>query len=232
MTPDRDCVFLPPEEAVSAIGRDFAQYPPQTALFCTLIPLVVGDGAGARKDPHGKGIWIRRGNGRAPRLKPAAEVGEDLCRAIEKRCGDLDLLARVCAVVFQTRARPETRGPDRGVRIETGMEGFSCRLCGRCCRNLDYRHECTPADAARWEAAGRTDILHWAAPIRKGGIVTGYSIWVHPGTRQFTDTCPWLTRGDRPDRWVCRIQEIKPAICRQYPGTRKHARMTGCPGIG
>ena len=231
MMPDRDCIFLTPSEVVSAIRRDFGQYPPQTALFCELWPLLINDGTTATKAVHDNGIWISRGNDRPPRLTRAREVGERLCLAMEKGSGDPDLLAKICMRVFRARSRPEESKASRGVWIETGMEEFSCRLCGRCCRMLDYRTECTPADVAVWEAAGRTDILRWVAPIRKKQIVVGYSIWVRPGTRQFAETCPWLTRGDRPDRWICSIQEIKPAICRQYPGTRKHARMTGCPGI-
>ncbi|MBI9082370.1 MAG: YkgJ family cysteine cluster protein [Desulfobacterales bacterium] len=231
MMPDRDCIFLAPNEAVSAIRRDFGQYPPQTALFCELYPLLMDDGTTATKAARDQGIWISRGNGRAPCLEQASEVGENLCRTIEDVSVNLDLLTKICMRVFRARARPEESTKHRGVWVETGMEGFSCHQCGQCCRMLDYRTECTPADAARWEAAGRTDILRWTAPIRKRGAVVGYSIWVRPGTRQFAETCPWLTRGDRPDRWICGIQEIKPAICRQYPGTRKHARMTGCPGI-
>ena len=32
-------------------------------------------------------------------------------------------------------------------------------------------------------------------------------------------------------RSVCTIQDVKPGICRQYPSSRKHAVMTGCPGF-
>lgn len=230
--PEPDADILTPDEAVAAIRRDFAQYPPQATLFSALVPMLLGDGATARRDPHDRGIWVHRKTEKAPRLENAAAVGEALCRALEILGNDLDLLARVCARVFRTRSAPETRGTEQYLRIETGMENFSCHLCGRCCRNLDYRYECTPEDYARWQEKGRTDIMRWAAPIVKETDVVGYSIWVVPGTRQFSGTCPWLVRGDRPDRWVCGIHDIKPAICRQYPGTRKHALMTGCPGIG
>lgn len=230
--PEPDADILTPDEAVAAVCRDFAQYPPQTTLFSALVPVLLGSGATARRDPHDRGIWIHRKSEKAPRLTNAAALGEELCRVLAACRHEPDLLARVCARVFRTRAKPELQGNEKMLRIETGMEGFSCRLCGQCCRHLDYRYECTPEDFARWQAAGRADIMRWAAPVEKGNTVAGYSIWVVPGTRRFSETCPWLVRGDRPDRWVCGIHDIKPAICRQYPGTRKHALMTGCPGIG
>jgi Fe-S-cluster containining protein len=33
------------------------------------------------------------------------------------------------------------------------------------------------------------------------------------------------------NRYRCTIHDIRPTICRQYPGSRKHARMTGCRGV-
>ena len=230
--PKKDAIFLSPQEAVAAVRRDFGQYPPQTALFCELYPLLIKDDTRARKDPHGEGIWISRAGTRTPSLAEPEKVGGALVRALEKADADLDLLARVCTRVFRAGARVQAIGQETGIQVETGLERFSCRLCGRCCRDLDYSRQCTVADAALWEEAGRSDIKAWAAPIRQKDAVVGYTIWVYPGTRKFADTCPWLIRGHQPDQWVCSIHPIKPSICRQYPGTRKHARMTGCPGIG
>jgi Fe-S-cluster containining protein len=226
----RDRIFLTPEKAVAAIRRDFHQYPPQALLFSRLYPMLMGPESSARIADQG--IWIHRKKDKSPHLAQVSEVMAELLHALENTDVGLDLLAKICTRIFRTRAYPGEEGGRPGVWIETGMEGFSCRLCGRCCRRLDFRSECTPADYAVWKAAGRTDIMRCAAPVEIEGKVTGYNIWVRPGTRQFSDTCPWLVRGDSPDRWVCGIQEIKPAICRQYPGSRKHAEITGCPGFG
>lgn len=52
-----------------------------------------------------------------------------------------------------------------------------------------------------------------------------------PGKNQLADTCPFLKKIPAENRWVCKIHDIKPAICRRYPVSRKHAVMTGCPGF-
>jgi Fe-S-cluster containining protein len=46
-----------------------------------------------------------------------------------------------------------------------------------------------------------------------------------------TEQCPWIF--PEPDgRTTCTIHELKPALCRDFPGSGKHARLTGCPGMG
>jgi Fe-S-cluster containining protein len=118
-----------------------------------------------------------------------------------------------------------------GVRIETGMEDFSCRQCGGCCTSLDYHHELTEEDVAQWERLGRTDILKWVRRIEGEGRHKAYRIWTVPGTTRLADVCPFLKKIPSENRWECLIHDVKPAICRQYPLTRKHGIMTGCPGF-
>jgi uncharacterized membrane protein YhaH (DUF805 family) len=55
--------------------------------------------------------------------------------------------------------------------------------------------------------------------------------WVIPGTNEFAPSCPFLKRGGSPHQWICSIHDVKPDICRNYPVSRKHALMTGCPGF-
>ncbi|WP_243545421.1 hypothetical protein [Pseudodesulfovibrio tunisiensis] len=43
------------------------------------------------------------------------------------------------------------------------------------------------------------------------------------------ETLPLATPRSKDGRRVCSIHDYKPEICRQYPGSRKHAAMTGCP---
>jgi Fe-S-cluster containining protein len=119
-----------------------------------------------------------------------------------------------------------------GVRIETGMHLFTCRQCGQCCRFLDYRNEVGPADVARWRTMGRSDILRWVGVYRRNDAQPVYRIWVDPATGQPAAFCPFLKSNASGNRWVCGIHEVKPEICRQYPTSRKHARMTGCHGFG
>ncbi|OQY08333.1 MAG: hypothetical protein B6I22_00910 [Desulfobacteraceae bacterium 4572_123] len=44
-------------------------------------------------------------------------------------------------------------------------------------------------------------------------------------------SCPFLKKIPSENRRLCAIHDIKPAICRQYPVSRKHALITGCPGF-
>lgn len=109
---------------------------------------------------------------------------------------------------------------------------FRCRQCGHCCLNLsDAIATCAAeADVRRWEAAGRDDILAWVDPIAVGNAHV-YDIWINPKTGEDVRRCPWLRKVRGADRYVCRIHELKPEHCRQYPKSRRHAVGTGCPGF-
>ena len=96
---------------------------------------------------------------------------------------------------------------------------------------LDYHNDVTAGDVARWQQADRTDIMDWVGVFRKNGQNTIYRIWMKPGTREFAETCPFLQKKPHKNQWFCQIHDAKPQICRQYPVSKKHALMTGCPGF-
>ena len=112
------------------------------------------------------------------------------------------------------------------------MEDFRCRQCGQCCRTLDYHDQLTAEDVASWQACQQTEILDWVGVFRGEGGQAVYRMWVKPGTTQLVETCPFLHQVASQNRWECRIHQVKPGICRNYPVSRKHALMTGCPGFG
>lgn len=63
-------------------------------------------------------------------------------------------------------------------------------------------------------------------------MVFGEAAYIMRDTgNRIAKTCPWLKRLPDRDRYACRIHDVRPSLCRQYPGTRKHARMTGCGGV-
>jgi len=109
--------------------------------------------------------------------------------------------------------------------------GFLCRQCGHCCINLsDAFSVCaTVADIERWQAAGRDDILAWVDPIPVGDAFV-YDLWIDPETGDDVIRCPWLEKTPDTNRYVCRIHDLKPDQCREYPKSRRHADETGCPG--
>lgn len=227
---DRERIFLTPAEALAAIRIDFAQYAPQLGLFRGLVPLVFGDqslvASGATKDE----VWLRTAAGGSLERLDGRKLGQRLVARLQQAPPPLDRLAAICYRVFRGRTTVGEKNGRRGLWLETGMEDFLCRRCGRCCSTLDFRTAGTRADYERFERLGRGDILVRIVPVRRGGGIASCRLWIDPPTGRFAETCPWLVE-EAPGRFACRIHEIRPEICRQYPGTRKHAEMTGCIGF-
>jgi len=206
-------VFLTAEEAREAVRIDFMTYGSQKELMASVLPLL----AGREVRPY----------------VPEAITRERLVSVLEAVDLSLEDLAALCSLVFNASARV---GCDRheqlGIWVDTGMESFVCTRCGQCCLKLDFHRDCTSKDVQRWQDNGRHDILAWVGEESGPDGQVNYRIWRHPNTPLYTETCPWLRRipGDRA--FVCTIQDMKPEVCLSYPGTAKHARMTGCPGLG
>jgi len=107
-------------------------------------------------------------------------------------------------------------------------KGFSCTQCGSCCLYLNAYYTCaTDEDIALWIANERDDILEWVDEIVPGI----YDIWISPRTGDGVGRCPWLRKLPRQERYICRIQGVKPGICKNYPLSEQHAKETGCPGF-
>lgn len=236
---EKDRIFLSVEEAVSAIRFDFNLYPPQTRLFVDLCSLILAPGFRVSDDPRHGGLWIfTPGRGHISRMKKITpkELGFMLLKKMAAFPPSAEVMAEICKKVFRADTSPSDNCAEgkTGIWIDSGMENFRCRQCGRCCRVLDYRHEVSETDYLLWKDTKRHDIIERVATISHGGKITSYAVWAEPGTRNFSDICPWLAPADPKDksgRQICRIHDVKPEICRQYPGTRKHAEMTGCIGF-
>ena len=229
----KDSLLLTVQQAVAAICLDFRIYAPQIPLLVEVLRLIEGHPAAARTQRGREGAWVRYPGRRSPRWLEGPELVTLLCDRLKSFPWRPETLAAVCVRVFRTRAQAD-RDPHNGrpgIRIETGMETFACRQCGRCCLRLDYHREVRAEDVTRWRTLGRSDILAWVgtSPGGRGGL--RYRIWVRPGTNRVEPVCPFLLKDPAANRWRCRIHDVKPEICRQYPLTRKHAEMTGCRGF-
>ena len=117
-------------------------------------------------------------------------------------------------------------------------KAFRCRQCGHCCLNLSdaYQTSATDEDIELWTAEGREDILEWVSFIPIGLDEAGtmhyvYDIWINPSTGDDVDRCPWLRKLPKQDKYICRIQEVKPSVCRNFPKSRDHAEENGCRGL-
>jgi len=230
---DKDNIFLTVEQAIAAVCLDFRQYEPQVLLFSEILGVLSKNDIIAKRERGKNGIWICMPNQQKMTWQEGPELIDSMCEIISSSKPDPDVLAAVCSRVFQTRAFPEKdpANGEKGLRILTGMEDFTCHQCGQCCRTLDYHNEVTKEDMARWKQADRTDIMDWVGVFRKDSQDTIYRIWMKPGTREFAAICPFLKKKPHKNQWVCQIHDDKPQICRQYPVSKKHALMTGCPGF-
>lgn len=117
---------------------------------------------------------------------------------------------------------------------EEKQKEFKCVQCGKCC--LDNPElSATQEDIEMWEDEFRDDILDWVdifelgedvdeIPIRTGDL------WISPNTGDEVKRCPWLRKLPKKDQYICRINECKPEVCRNFPLTYEHAVKCGCPG--
>jgi Fe-S-cluster containining protein len=231
---ETESIVLLPAQAIEAIQIDFRQYAPQWMLFNAVLKLITDQRAYMIAEPSKNGAWLHEQGRSTMRWLDAPDLIAFMCRAVARTTWTTQLLATVCSRVFQNRAVAQV-DPQTGqtsVRIHTGMEAFVCRQCGRCCRTLDYHDELTADDMALWRRTGRDDIVKWVGTFTDAGRKEPtYRIWMTPGTRSLAETCPFLEKVPTRHQWICAIHAVKPAICRNYPVSRKHATMTGCPGF-
>ena len=110
---------------------------------------------------------------------------------------------------------------------------FKCKQCGKCCLNLrDAFETCaSEEDIQRWKKEERDDILAWVDPIPLGDDHFIYDIWISPTTGDDVQRCPWLRKLPKKNKYICRIHDVKPQHCREYPRSKKHAEETGCKGF-
>lgn len=109
---------------------------------------------------------------------------------------------------------------------------FQCRQCGNCCLNLNdaFQTSVSDKDIELWGKTGRYDILEWVNSISLGNNEYVHDIWISPKTHDDVARCPWLRKLPNYDKYICRIHDVKPKHCREYPETKKHAKETSCRG--
>jgi Fe-S-cluster containining protein len=227
-----DAIFLTADQALAAVCADLREYEPQIPLMCNLLRLIAGDPNSIIRDYGNAYIWIRHQGRIGLQRIEMADLVSETCRRLAAADVPMATWAAICRQVFQVRVKP-TKDPisgNEGLLIETQMDQFVCQRCGNCCRHLQFRHELTSEDVRRWHETNRHDILEWVAETKTAGGNIAFQIWRIPGTNQFAEVCPFLKQGGSNHEWRCAIHKVRPAICRHYPITRKHARMTGCRG--
>lgn len=97
-----------------------------------------------------------------------------------------------------------------------------CNFCGKCCKHGEGSGlgSATTNDIKLWKRE-RPDILNYAPPPL-------YDLWVSPITGEETRRCPWLRKLPKKDKFICRIQQVKPEVCHNYPVNVQQMIEDGC----
>ncbi len=106
----------------------------------------------------------------------------------------------------------------------TDIHGFNCTDCGKCCLEGAGRLPVVERDIALWQkhAPQVLNYVKYTGPVGKRRGEMGKS---NPSTR-----CVWIKKFPGRDHYYCRIYQWRPQVCRNYPTSRAHARLTDCPG--
>lgn len=241
---DKDLQYLSADQAMHTVFADLVEAPREWvdfALFARVYAfLTKGD---ARPGIHQEknleftksGIWYQ-----GPRSKKEVFIDKwdfknhaaQLIPKLKARLGDI---AKIYEWVMWVKATPaKGKKAEPGIRVETEMEKFQCIQCGHCCLAL-FDAYCTTVDIEdihRWKNEGRCDILRWVVNFEFDGEDAFGDLWINPNTGEEANRCPWLRKLPLKDKYKCRIHDTKPAHCRNYPKTKKHALTTACKGFG
>jgi Fe-S-cluster containining protein len=109
---------------------------------------------------------------------------------------------------------------------------FKCEQCGKCCRNIvgAYCTSLAEEDIVLWRKEGRDDILEWVRfiPLGPEPDQAIADAWFNPRTGDEVKRCPWLRKLPHKNKYICRIHDVKPKHCRDYPTSNECAGEAGC----
>ncbi|MFC1688955.1 YkgJ family cysteine cluster protein [Pseudomonadota bacterium] len=87
----------------------------------------------------------------------------------------------------------------------------ACNQCGKCC--LEYKGgswlgSASDQDKLFWQVL-RPDVLEYLGQESE--------FWFSPVTGKKLGRCPWLRKLPNQDKYNCRIHELRPEVCRNFP---------------
>jgi Fe-S-cluster containining protein len=88
----------------------------------------------------------------------------------------------------------------------------ACTQCGKCClkyKGGDWLGSATEVDMLFW-LIRRPEVLDYVDDIR-------HDLWISPITGEKMQRCPWLRKLPRQEKYICRIHDVRPEVCRDYP---------------
>jgi len=185
-------------------------------------------------DRDEKGVWFKAKGAKKEKFIRSFDFKDVAIDLIPKVIAKTDEIAKAYKMTMWIKAFPKKTDEENGIWVETEMEKFHCVQCGNCCRNLSdaFSTSVNLAEINRWRSEERWDILDWVDVFEFDGEEAFGDIWISPNTGENVRRCPWLRKFPRQDKYKCRIHDTKPAHCRDYPKSKKHALTTGCKGFG
>ena len=135
-------------------------------------------------------------------------------------------MAKKCKVKLRTVAeRHAARWRSDKFKELKGQKpkNFDCKQCGRCCLIYGGLLQASSADIKLWEKEGRDDILKWEC---------WGELWINRDTNTEAFRCPFLRKLPNKDKYICRIYDFRPEVCRGYPVDLCQAKTDRCRGIG
>jgi len=236
--------FLSLEDAINEVFLDLAVNPEKwydLALFAKVYGfLTKGNARPGTKcfnEParEVRGIWFKARGAKKEKFIRAFDFKELAIDLIPKVVSKTDEIEKMYEWTMWVTASvgKNAKGKD-GLWVETEMEKFHCIQCGNCCRNLfdAYATSVDKDEINRWRVQERWDILQWVEIYDFTGEAAFGDIWISPNTGDEVNRCPWLRKLPKQENYKCRIHDTKPAHCRNYPKSKKHALTTGCKGFG
>lgn len=94
--------------------------------------------------------------------------------------------------------------------------GSPCTNCGKCCTNPEFMLTLGASgdDVKRWRREKRRDILRFAYVL--GSPQDPYAdLWIDERSRE-RECCPFVRKAQGENRYLCRIYETRPQVCRDY----------------
>ncbi len=110
--------------------------------------------------------------------------------------------------------------------MEEKRKGFKCKQCGKCCLTTSHA-DISKEDIDLWKNVGREDL--YGPEMLEGWDYFGASGLFR---NQSSFRCPFLRKKKNSEVYYCKIHNIKPIFCRQFPRDKKHAKeFCDCPGF-
>lgn len=246
MGPDREnknLKFLSSENAINEVFLDLTNPDKwyELALFAKVYGFLTKGNAWPGTKCFNEPTWEERGIW----FKAKGAKKEKFIRAFDFKDVAIDLIPEVLVktneiaqaynwTMWVKASLGKGADGENGIWIATEMEKFKCVQCGNCCRNLfdAYSTSVDIDELNRWRSEERWDILRWVSIYELSGETAFGDLWISPNTGDEVSRCPWLRKLPKQEKYKCRIHGTKPAHCRNYPISKKHALTTECKGFG